>query len=250
VTLDPTSSSYPEGVGTTADLDAATEYLIKCRACPRLVEFRAAVAATGPIAYRGTPYWSKPLPAFGDPAAHIMVVGLAPSAHGSNRTGRAFTGDRSGDFFFASLHRLGIANIATAHDVDDGLALDDVVIAGPVRCVPPNDKPSPEERRRCGPYLAHELELIGPRVVVALGAFGWDAVCRTLGEQGWDVPKPRPKFGHGAEVVLRHATSARRLTLLGTYHPSPHNTNTGRLTPAAMDAIFERARELATASDH
>jgi uracil-DNA glycosylase family 4 len=174
-----------------------------------------------------------------------MVVGLAPSAHGSNRTGRAFTGDRSGDFFFASLHRLGMSNLGTAHEVDDGLTLTDLVIAGPVRCVPPQDKPLPEERRRCGPFLAHELELIAPRVIVALGAFGWDAVCRTLDEQGWDVPKPRPKFGHGAEVALTHLPSGRALVLLGTYHPSPHNTNTGRLTPAALDAIFERARDLA-----
>jgi uracil-DNA glycosylase family 4 len=240
--------SYPHGAAAAPDLAALAAHLVECRACPRLVAWREAVAAAPRAAFRGQTYWARPVPGFGDDAARIAVVGLAPAAHGANRTGRMFTGDRSGDFLFAALHRAGLANQPTAVRADDGLRLTGVRVTAPVRCAPPQNQPTPEERRRCGPYLARELELLAPtvRVVVALGAIGWDAALRTLGEQGWAVPRPRPRFGHGAEAVLPPAEAGRPdLRLLGCFHVSQQNTFTGRLTPVMIDDVLTRAKELA-----
>ncbi|WP_034620823.1 uracil-DNA glycosylase [Cellulomonas sp. URHE0023] len=224
-------------------LQALDTIVPTCRACPRLVEWRELVGAEKRAAFRDETYWARPVPGFGDPQARILVVGLAPAAHGANRTGRMFTGDRSGDFLFAAMHRTGFASQATSTTRDDGLTLTDVRVTAPVRCAPPANDPTSDERRTCGPYLARELELVRPSVVVVLGAFGWQALLSTLAEQGWVVPKPRPRFGHGVEVVITHA-SLGSLTLLGCFHVSQQNTFTGRLTPAMLDAVLERARVL------
>ena len=185
-------------------------------------------------AFRDEDYWGRPVPGFGDPDASVYVLGLAPAAHGGNRTGRVFTGDRSGDWLFASLHRTGFANQATSTHLADGLRLEGAFIAAAVRCAPPANKPLPSERDNCLPYAEEELELLHPDVIVCLGAFAWDAACRLLGV------RPKPRFGHGAE----HATDAGPV-LLGTYHPSQQNTFTGKLTESMLDAIFRRSRELA-----
>jgi uracil-DNA glycosylase len=214
-----------------ADLEAR---VTRCRACPRLVEWRERVAREKRAAFRDDDYWGRPVPGFGDPDASVYVLGLAPAAHGGNRTGRVFTGDRSGDWLFASLHRTGFANQPTSTRLDDGLRLDGAFIAAAVRCAPPANKPLPSERDNCLPYAAQELELLRPDVIVCLGAFAWDAACRLLGL------RPKPRFGHGAE----HATDAGPI-LLGTYHPSQQNTFTGKLTEPMLDAIFRRSRELA-----
>jgi len=207
------------------------------------VAWREEVAHTKRAAFADEDYWGRGVPGFGDPAALVVIVGLAPAAHGANRTGRMFTGDRSGDFLFASMYRTGFASQPTSTSRDDGLVLSDIRVTAPVRCAPPANDPTPDERRTCGPYLARELELLAPRVLVVLGAFGWQALLSTLTEQGWDVPRPRPRFAHGAEVVLRHA-SIGTTTLLGCFHVSQQNTFTGRLTPQMLDAVLERAREL------
>jgi uracil-DNA glycosylase len=206
----------------------------RCRRCPRLVEWRERVAREKRAAFREEDYWGRPVPGFGDPDASVYVLGLAPAAHGGNRTGRVFTGDRSGDWLFASLHRTGFANQPNSTRLDDGLRLDGAFIAAAVRCAPPANKPLPSERDNCLPYAAQELELLRPDVIVCLGAFAWDAACRLLGL------RPKPRFGHGAE----HATDAGPI-LLGTYHPSQQNTFTGKLTEPMLDAIFRRSRELA-----
>ncbi len=192
-------------------------------------------------AFRDQTYWGRPVQSFGDPAARVVVLGLAPAAHGGNRTGRIFTGDRSGDFLFASLHRVGYANQAESISIDDGLALSDCWVTAAVRCAPPVNKPSPVERDTCcGHWLLPELELlVHKRVIVCLGGFAWDAALRTL-----EAPRPRPRFGHGAEVALSSGPGAG-LTLLGSYHVSQQNTFTGRLTEPMLDTVFERARELA-----
>ena len=206
----------------------------RCRKCSRLVEWRERVAREKRAAYRDEEYWGRPVPGFGDPRARMYVLGLAPAAHGGNRTGRVFTGDRSGDWLFASLHRTGFANQPTSRSRDDGLRLEGAFIAAAVRCAPPANRPLPEERANCLPYAARELELIEPRVIVCLGAYAWDAACQLLGL------RPKPRFGHGAEHVPENGPA-----LLGTYHPSQQNTFTGKLTEEMMDAIFRRARELA-----
>ncbi len=185
-------------------------------------------------AFRDEDYWGRPVPGFGDPDARVYVLGLAPAAHGGNRTGRVFTGDRSGDWLFASLHRTGFANQPTSVHADDGLRLDGAFIAAAVRCAPPANKPLPEERDNCLPYAAEELRLIRPDVIVCLGAFAWDAACRLHGV------RPRPRFGHGAEHPIPGGP-----VLLGSYHVSQQNTFTGKLTEPMLDAVFERARELA-----
>jgi uracil-DNA glycosylase family 4 len=210
--------------------------VLRCRRCPRLVEWRERVAREKRAAFRDEQYWGRPVPGFGDPRARVYILGLAPAAHGGNRTGRVFTGDRSGDWLFASLHRTGFANQPTSVRADDGLRLHDAFIAAAVRCAPPANKPLPEERDNCLPYAAEELELIRPRVIVCLGAFAWDAACRLHGL------RPRPRFGHGAEHPVPGGP-----VLLGSYHVSQQNTFTGKLTEPMLDAVFVRARELAGA---
>jgi uracil-DNA glycosylase len=197
------------------------------------VEWRERVAREKRAAYAGEDYWGRPVPGFGDPEAAVYVLGLAPAAHGGNRTGRVFTGDRSGDWLFGSLHRAGFANQPTSRRRGDGLRLDGAFVGAAVRCAPPANRPLPEERDTCLPYAARELELIRPRVIVCLGAYAWDAACRLLGL------RPKPRFGHGAEHPVPGGP-----VLLGTYHPSQQNTFTGKLTEPMMDAIFARAREL------
>jgi uracil-DNA glycosylase len=212
-----------------------------CRRCPRLVEWREARAADPPRRYRGEEYWARPLDGFGDPAARVVIVGLAPAAHGANRTGRMFTGDRSGEWLYAALHRAGYASQPESERRGDALRLRDAYVTAVVRCAPPANRPSPAERDTCLPYLERELELLDrSEVIVALGAFAWDGALRTIRRLGGEVPRPRPRFGHGAE------TPAGRWTLLGCYHPSQQNTFTGRLTAPMLDAVFTRARQLTT----
>lgn len=204
------------------------------------MEWRRESAAHPPARFRGDTYWALPVPGFGDPAARLLVVGLAPAAHGANRTGRVFTGDRSGDWLFRALHRAGFASQPTSRDRSDGLRLAGCYIAAAVRCAPPDNRPLPEERRRCLPFLVREIQaLAGVRVVVTLGLVAWQATLAALRDNGVQIPSPRPRFGHGAEVDLSG------LTLLGSYHPSPQNTNTGRLTEQGLDRVFGRAAELA-----
>jgi uracil-DNA glycosylase len=210
-----------------------------CRRCPRLVEWREARAADPPRRYRGEDYWARPLDGFGDPAARVAIVGLAPAAHGANRTGRMFTGDRSGEWLYAALHRAGYASQPESERRGDSLRLRDAYLTAVVRCAPPANRPSPAERDNCLPYLERELELLDrSEAIVALGAFAWDGALRAIRGLGGEVPRPRPHFGHGAEVVVG------RWTLLGCYHPSQQNTFTGRLTAPMLDAVFTRARQL------
>jgi uracil-DNA glycosylase family 4 len=224
----------PSPSGRRRALAALEARIVECRACPRLVAWREQVAEEKRAAFRHQTYWGRPVPGWGDPSARLLVVGLAPAAHGANRTGRMFTGDRSGDWLYASLHRTGFANQSTSVAADDGLELLDAWVTSPVKCAPPANKPTPAERDRCAPFLAEELAALGGvTVVVALGAFGWAESARLL---GFDR---RPRFGHGAEAV---APDGR--VLLGSYHVSQQNTFTGRLTEPMLDAVFERAREL------
>ncbi|QHT58445.1 uracil-DNA glycosylase [Cellulomonas sp. H30R-01] len=248
----PDDARRPLVARDAATLDDLDALVVGCRACPRLVAWREEVAEVKRAAFRDETYWARPVPGFGDPRASVLVVGLAPAAHGANRTGRMFTGDRSGDFLFASMHRTGFASQALSVRADDGLTLTGVRVTAPVRCAPPANAPTPAERRTCGPYLAREIELVDAAVMVVLGGFGWQAVLTTLAEQGWDVPRPRPAFGHGVEVRLRRTGTGRgrtALTLLGCFHVSQQNTFTGRLTPAMLDAVLERARTLAARHD-
>jgi uracil-DNA glycosylase len=218
--------------------------ITSCVRCPRLVEWRERSAAEPPRRYRGEAYWAKPLPGFGDPRARILIVGLAPAAHGGNRTGRIFTGDRSGDWLFAALHRAGLANQASSVSVDDGLRLKGAYITAVNRCPPPQNRPTTEERDNCLPFLVRELRLMrSGRVLVALGAFAWSGALLALAELGAELPRPRPRFGHGAEAEL--AVGGRSWSLVGCFHPSQQNTFTGKLTEPMMDAVFVRARELA-----
>jgi uracil-DNA glycosylase family 4 len=213
-----------------------TKEIIACRACPRLVEWREEVARTKRPAFASDDYWGKPVPGFGDPAARVLVVGLAPAAHGGNRTGRIFTGDRSGDWLFGSLHRTGFANQPHSVSRDDGLELTGAYVTAPVRCAPPGNKPTPAERDRCFHYLARELALLrNVSVMVALGAFAWDSCLQAAVAAGAQRPRPKPRFGHGSEVDLG------RYNLLGCYHVSQQNTFTGKLTQDMLDAIFARA---------
>ncbi|MBX3312956.1 MAG: uracil-DNA glycosylase [Actinobacteria bacterium] len=216
------------------DLATVEDDVIACRACPRLVDWREQVGREKRAAYRDEEYWARPVPGFGDPAARLVVVGLAPAAHGANRTGRMFTGDRSGDVLYAALHRAGYASQPTSVARDDGQVLTGAWITAPVRCAPPANKPTPAERDACGPFLARELALLTEaRVFMVLGGFGYQALARFLGV------RPRPAFGHGVEVPLDDGR-----TILCSYHVSQQNTFTGRLTPAMLDDVLRRAREL------
>ena len=228
------------GTGALAELERE---IVTCRRCPRLVAWREEVARTKRAAFADQEYWGRPIPGFGDPDAAVVVLGLAPAAHGGNRTGRVFTGDRSGDWLFAALHRVGFANQPTSRHRDDGLALRDCWVTAAVRCAPPANKPSPVERDTCLPYAVHELSLLArARVIVCLGAFAWDAALRIVAAGGAPRPRPRPRFGHGSEAVVA------RFTLLGSFHPSQQNTFTGKLTEPMLDAVLSRARELAAGS--
>ena len=216
--------------------------LIDCRRCPRLVAWREQVAREKRAAFAEQDYWGRPIPGFGDPDARVLILGLAPAAHGANRTGRIFTGDRSGDWLFASLWRTGFANQPHSVAADDGLRLDDCWVAAAVRCAPPANRPTPGERDNCLPWSVRELELLERVcVIVCLGGFAWDAALRLLAASGEPAPRPRPRFGHGAEL------HGDRRTLLGCFHPSQQNTFTGRLTEPMIDAVMARARELAPA---
>jgi uracil-DNA glycosylase family 4 len=223
-------------------LATLTGEITNCFACPRLVEWRERVAREKRAAYRDEEYWGRPVPGFGDPNARVLLVGLAPAAHGGNRTGRIFTGDRSGDWLFASLHRTGYANQPRSVSTDDGLRLDDAYVAAAVRCAPPGNRPATDERDRCIPYLGRELDLLPRvRVMVVLGAYAYESLWKTLRNAGVELPRPRPRFGHGVEIATPRAT------ILCSYHPSQQNTFTGKLTEPMLDAVFERARELSRA---
>ncbi|MDD9349746.1 uracil-DNA glycosylase [Mumia sp.] len=224
------------------DLDARVSV---CRACPRLVAWREEVAVTKRRAFADEPYWGRPIPGWGDPEPKVLIVGLAPAAHGGNRTGRIFTGDRSGDWLFASLHRVGLAAKATSTHAGDGQRLLRARMVAAVRCAPPANKPTNDERDTCAPWLEEELREVLPsvRAIVALGGYGWDAALRTLGALGAVVPRPRPKFGHGVEVTLPKP-SGGTVQLLGCFHPSQQNTFTGRLTEPMLDAVMIRAKEV------
>jgi uracil-DNA glycosylase family 4 len=221
-----------------AALAALTAEIVECRRCPRLVEWRERVAREKVARFRDETYWGRPVPGFGDPNARILLVGLAPAAHGGNRTGRVFTGDASGDFLFRALYAEGLADRPVSRRADDGLTLFGTYVAAAMRCAPPANKPTPEERDTCLPFLVREIALLTEvRVIVALGAFGWDAAVRALAGRGHEV-QPRPRFGHGAEAMVG------AYTLLGTYHPSQQNTFTGRLTAPMFEAVIARAKSV------
>jgi uracil-DNA glycosylase family 4 len=242
------------GLSEERSLEALEREVVDCRRCPRLVAWRQQIARERKAAYAEQEYWGKPLPGFGDPRARVLLLGLAPAAHGANRTGRMFTGDRSGDFLYAAMWRAGLASQPASIAREDGLRLHDAWVTASVRCAPPANKPAPQERDACLPWSVRELALLKRvRVIVCLGAFAWDAALRLsarigTAEDGGQgpaasepvaLPRPRPRFGHGAE----HAGA--RYTLIGCYHPSQQNTFTGKLTEPMIDAVLERARRLA-----
>jgi len=226
------------------DLPGVDALVSVCRACPRLVAWREEVAATRRRAFATERYWGRPVPGWGDVAPWLLVVGLAPAAHGGNRTGRIFTGDRSGDWIFGALHRAGLAALPTSLHAGDGQRLIGTRIAAAVRCAPPANRPTPAERDACAPWLDRELRLVEPslRVELALGAFAWDAALAAAARLGWAVPRPRPRFGHAAEARLD--TGTREVVLLGSYHVSQQNTFTGRLTEPMLDAVLSTAVRL------
>ena len=226
-----------------AALRALTDEIVSCTACPRLVAWRHQVARERRAAFRDEEYWGRPVPGFGPADAHMAIVGLAPAAHGANRTGRMFTGDRSGDFLYAAMYEVGLASQPTATHIGDGLELYGVRITAPVKCAPPANKPTPGERDNCKPWLVRELELLRPtlRSIVVLGAFGWQALLPALAF--WEVPMPRPKFGHGVEVALTATDGGPDLRLFGCYHVSQQNTFTGKLTPAMVESVLRKAAD-------
>jgi uracil-DNA glycosylase len=229
------------GAATLAELTARQSV---CRACPRLVAWREQVALVRRRAFRAEPYWGRPVPGWGSARPRLLIVGLAPAAHGGNRTGRVFTGDRSGDFLFASLYRCGLAEKPASVAAGDGQRLIGVRMAAAVRCAPPENKPEPAERDACAPWLVAELRLVAAdlRVIVCLGGFAWQAIWPVLDASGFALPRPRPAFAHGAEVWLDSTRAGDGVLLIGCYHPSQQNTFTGRVTPAMLDAIVTRAR--------
>jgi uracil-DNA glycosylase family 4 len=232
---------------TSTTLGELTARQSVCRACPRLVAWREQVARERRRSFASEPYWGRPVPGWGAEEPRVLVVGLAPAAHGGNRTGRIVTGDRSGDWLFASLHRVGLAALPTSVHAGDGQRLPHVRVVAAVRCAPPANKPTPTERDTCAPWLVREVALCATTVrsVVALGSYAWDAALRAFATVGYAVPRPKPRFGHGAEVVLQPAAGRAGelpVVLVGSYHPSQQNTFTGKLTEAMLDAIFLRAR--------
>ncbi|WP_166349210.1 uracil-DNA glycosylase [Phytoactinopolyspora limicola] len=257
----PVATSAVDVVELAADasLDDVTARSSVCRACSRLVEWREDVATAKRHSFADQPYWGRPTPGWGDPAPRVLVIGLAPAANGGNRTGRIFTGDRSGDWLFAAMHRVGLANQPTSQHAGDGLRLAGVRIVATVRCAPPANKPTPAERDACAPWLNREVALVLPtvRAVVALGSFAWNAALAVLGRVGLEIPRPRPKFGHGAEVSLPRGpgdsagsissasdVSSPSIVLIGSYHPSQQNTFTGKLTEQMLDDVLTRAATL------
>lgn len=242
--------SAPDRARSTTTIDELDRLMTTCRACPRLVEWREQVAQEKRAAFRDQTYWGRPVPGFGPSDAAIMIVGLAPAAHGANRTGRMFTGDRSGDFLFRAMHAAGLASQPMATDAHDGLKLLNTRLSSPVRCAPPQNKPTPAERHTCAPFLAHELELMAEtlRCLVILGAFGWQAVFGTLTQAGWIVPRPRPKFGHGVSVDLKHP-DGHSLTVMGCFHVSQRNTFTGQLTQPMLQEVLVAAKVAAGLHD-
>ncbi len=225
------------------DLAALTADITSCRRCPRLVRCRESAAVDPPKRYAEQTYWARPIAGFGDPAARLLILGLAPAAHGGNRTGRVFTGDRSGDWLYAALHRAGFANQPTSTGASDGLALTGAYVSNLVRCAPPDNKPTPKERDRCVRFLLRELALLANvRVILALGGFAWDGFLAAAAELDHAIPKPRPKFGHAASARIGP------WDLLGSYHVSQQNTFTGKLTEPMLDAVFARARQLISAA--
>lgn len=231
------------------DLDAA---VVTCRACPRLVAWREQVATVKRRAYLDWEYWGRPVPGFGPADAPMAIVGLAPAAHGGNRTGRIFTGDPAGDVLYAALHEIGLASQPTATDRGDGLRLRGVRVTVPVHCAPPGNRPTTTERGTCRPWLARELELLRPslQVIVVLGGFAWGSLLPVLADAGWRLARPRPVFGHGVETVMAEADGGRRVHLLGAYHPSQRNISTRTLTPAMLRDVLRRATEIAGLREH
>lgn len=223
---------------TAPDLERLERDVVGCRACPRLVEWREKVAREKRASFRGDSYWGRPVPGFGDPDARLLIVGLAPAAHGANRTGRMFTGDRSGDWLYGALHRFGFASHPDAIERGDGLVLTDAFVTASVRCAPPSNRPRTDERDNCRPFLEREFDRFLPiaRCVVVLGGYAWDNVLRVLRDRGTPIPSPKPRFGHGAELRVEDGP-----TLVASYHPSQQNTFTGKLTRPAFDAIWARA---------
>ena len=238
------TSLGPAQVACLTELDTA---VANCRACPRLVEWREEVARVKRAAFRDWEYWGRPVPGFGPADAAMAIVGLAPAAHGGNRTGRMFTGDRSGDVLYAALHAVGLASQPTSVSAGDGLHLHGVRITAPVRCAPPANRPTPAERDTCRPWLARELQLLRPtlRTVVVLGGFGWQALLPVLAAASWRLPRPLPVFGHGVMVRLPATDGGAELTLVGSYHVSQQNTFTGRLTPSMLQEVLAAAAETA-----
>ncbi len=227
---------------TPARIDLINHGVVSCRRCPRLVAWREEVAHKKRASYADHEYWGRPVPGFGDPEARLLVVGLAPAAHGANRTGRMFTGDRSGDWLYRALHRAGYANQPESRYRNDGLTLSDCYITAAVRCAPPENKPTPTERDTCRNFLEEELEVLDRiRVMVALGKFAFDQLWRLLHHRGEELPSPRTRFSHGSEVEIRPG-----LSLLASFHPSQQNTFTGKLTEEMFDQVWTRARELVT----
>lgn len=236
---EPDARGVARSAAGARSLSGLEEGVIACRACPRLVEWRERVAKEKRAAFADQEYWGRPVPGFGDPRAWLMVIGLAPGAHGANRTGRMFTGDRSGDWLYGALHRAGLSSQPESTSRSDGLKLDGVWITAAVRCAPPANKPRPDERDACRPFLERELDLLpSARVFVTLGAFAFDQTLRIFRDRGVDVPRPRPRFAHGLEMGLGEGR-----TLLTTYHPSQQNTFTGTLTGAMFDSVWARALE-------